>query len=72
MIISINVERIERLFLFHEDSIPQLYGYYPETTQLKSIIVSQLLGRNLYELLKERNYFSTVTVMRVGLQLVSL
>lgn len=62
----------KKIYFFHTDSIPQLYGYYPETTKVKSIIVSQLLGRNLYDLLKEHNHFSTVTVMRVGIQLVSL
>lgn len=52
-------------------SIPRFYDNFFKSNGDKAVLVMELLGMNLRELFDEYEYFSTPTVMRIGLQVVS-
>lgn len=54
------------------DSIPKFHHYFSESNETQAIIVNELLGETLSTLLKKHDSFSTATIMRIGLQMVSL
>lgn len=53
----------------HADSIPKLYHHFSTVTQ--STIITGLLGEVLDDLFEKVKRFSTVTVLRIGLQVVN-
>lgn len=53
-------------------SIPRFYDSFLKPNEDKAVLIMELLGLNLRELFDEYEYFSTPTVMRIGLQVVSL
>lgn len=59
-----------KTLFFHSESIPKFYGHFPATNKRKAIIITELLGEDIYNLHKRFN-FSTVTVARIGLHVVS-
>lgn len=52
------------------ESTPKFYQYFPETNERGAILVTELLGDNLSKLLYNSKEFSSVSVMRIGLQAV--
>lgn len=66
-------KNIYELINEHEhESIPKYFKYFPATDDLESILITELLGKNLYDILLTYNldYFSAVTSMRIGLKVV--
>lgn len=57
--------------LFISECIPKYYDYFPETNVKGAILLTELLGENFLNLRSKFKHFSTSTVIRVGLQLVS-
>lgn len=58
------------VYFFQIDGIPKIYHYSPLSND-KTVLVMELLGENLRNLYSMYKPFSTPTVMRIGLQLVS-
>lgn len=58
---------------FLAEQIPKFYHYFPETNQTKAVFVTQLLGITLPNLWQSKSdQFSSVTILKIGLQVVSL
>lgn len=55
----------------YTDSIPTFHHYFPRTNRT-AVLVTELLGKTVSDLRRDFNPFSTVTVLRIGLQVVSL
>lgn len=55
------------------DSIPKHYNFFKETNK-SAVLVTELLGQDLEIAQQKSNLrrFSTITVMKIGLQVVSL
>lgn len=54
------------------DSIPKYYHYFEEKNEsTKAVLVTELLGKPLCDLWYDFNPFSAVTLLRIGLQVVS-
>ena len=58
--------------LIHTDSFPKFYRYFPETSETKAVFVMERIGRTLSSLWNEFRPFPSITVMEIGLQIVSL
>lgn len=54
------------------DSIPKFYHYVSENSGDKPVLVIELLGKSLGHIWKYIGQFSTITVMRIGLQVVCI
>lgn len=54
----------------HTDSLPKVYYYSPPSSRNNGVLVMELIGTNLGTLHEKFGPFSTVTVMRIGLQVV--
>lgn len=54
------------------DSIPKFHHYFSESNETQAILVNELLGETLSTLLRKHERFSTATIMRIGLQVVSM
>lgn len=54
------------------DSFPKFYHYFAETNETKSVLVIERFGRTLRDLWKEFRPFSSINVMKIGLQIVSM
>lgn len=62
----------KKLIIFiYVDSIPKFHHFFPEKRE-KAVLVIELLGENLYNLLQKHERFSTATIMKIGLQVVSI
>lgn len=71
----INHERniYEVLNVHGHESIPKFYKYFPVSNDNNEVIlVTELLGKNIEELFIRAGYFSVVTTMKIGLQVVTL
>lgn len=58
------------IILIFAESIPKFYHYFPETNETTATIIIELLGEKLTDIHEEFQYFSDVTVLRIGLQVV--
>lgn len=52
------------------ESIPKFHKYFPANKNRTAVLVTELLGENIWKLLTKHSYFSVITSMRVGLQIV--
>lgn len=69
---------IYELISAHEHpSIPKFYKYFPATNDSSRencsnvVLITELLGESMEDLLKKNRSFSVVTSMKIGLQVVS-
>lgn len=64
--------KILQIIFIPIDSFPKFYHYFTETNETKSVLVIERFGRTLKDLWKEFRPFSSINVMKIGLQIVSM
>lgn len=55
-----------------EDQIPKFHQYFSASDGRGTVIVTELLGENLLNLLEKYRKFSVVTIMKIVLQIVRM
>lgn len=54
------------------DSNPKFHHYFPETNETRAILVIERLGRTLEVIYDDLRPFSSIIVMKIGLNIVSM
>lgn len=55
----------------HTDSLPKFYHYFAATNETRAVLITELLGNTLIDLWHQFKPFSAITVMKIGIQVVS-
>ena len=57
--------------LYYADSFPNFYRYFPKTNETRAVFVMEIIGKTFARLWIGFRPFHPVTVMQIGLEMVS-